>query len=343
MAKPIYIYLDHNHWISLAQANTGHPSGTEYVQLLEDLKLLKHKGAVEFPLSSVHYMELSETVNYKRRTDVARVMGDLSHYKTIAPHHVLQKAEIEQALKKQFGRPAQPTVPKPFGFGAVFSLSGENRVLQLQGSKDVMDNFAKAIGGEEKVKELEVKAIAFSEFELLRGPSDKQKVDLRKKYGYRPEDAWAVCEKRAKQEQELADQLKKNPARRKEVRSIVAARHLYWEMSEALFKIMGEANINTKEFESLGKERTVDLVFDVPTANVIVALLEGHFKAGSRPWTSNDIYDADALCVAVPYCDIVVTEKDACARLKRAGADAHHNTVILNDLRSLLAALGNLL
>jgi len=29
----------------------------------------------------------------------------------------------------------------------------------------------------------------------------------------------------------------------------------------------------------------------------------------SKPWTANDIFDIDATALAVPYCDIVVSDK----------------------------------
>src|SRR5688572_22393889 len=46
------------------------------------------------------------------------------------------------------------------------------------------------------------------------------------------------------------------------------------------------------------------------------------------PWSANDIYDIDAMALAVPYCDVVVTEKACppCSGLNRHGCAYEHST-----------------
>ena len=41
------------------------------------------------------------------------------------------------------------------------------------------------------------------------------------------------------------------------------------------------------------------------------------------------IFDIDAMALAVPYCDAVVTEKHACATLRRAGFEDPMGTVLM--------------
>jgi hypothetical protein len=56
----------------------------------------------------------------------------------------------------------------------------------------------------------------------------------------------------------------------------------------------------------------------------------------------NDIYDIDALEAAVPYCDVVVTEKYACEIINRSGlADCFSTKVVrrLDDLIPILQSL----
>ena len=54
-----------------------------------------------------------------------------------------------------------------------------------------------------------------------------------------------------------------------------------------------------------------------------------------KQWSSNDVYDIDAMALAVPYCDIVVTERACCHALMVAGTDQRMNTVVLRDLTRL--------
>ena len=49
--------------------------------------------------------------------------------------------------------------------------------------------------------------------------------------------------------------------------------------------------------------------------------------------------DIDAMALAVPYCDVVVTEKACHHALLSAGMDVRMNTVLLRDLPSLASTL----
>ena len=76
--EKVIIYLDQNHWISLAKANTHHPQGLMFSKVLSYLKKAVADGYVVCPLSLTHYMELSYIRNFKQRSDVAEVMAQLS-------------------------------------------------------------------------------------------------------------------------------------------------------------------------------------------------------------------------------------------------------------------------
>jgi hypothetical protein len=51
------------------------------------------------------------------------------------------------------------------------------------------------------------------------------------------------------------------------------------------------------------------------------------------------VYDIDAMALAVPYCDVVVTEKACHHALISTGMDTRMNTVLLRDLRTLVSTL----
>jgi hypothetical protein len=65
-------------------------------------------------------------------------------------------------------------------------------------------------------------------------------------------------------------------------------------------------------------------------------------KNGTRAWTRNDIYDIDALEAAVPYCDVVVTEKYACQVINQAGLAERFDTKVIRHLDSLIPILKSL-
>jgi hypothetical protein len=55
----------------------------------------------------------------------------------------------------------------------------------------------------------------------------------------------------------------------------------------------------------------------MPSTEVSIEIKTAWHRNPSKQWTPNDIYDIDALALAVPYCDIVGTEK-ACHHLLNA-------------------------
>jgi len=54
LGRPVWIYLDLNHWIGLTKARVGHLDGLAYVQLLEDLTAKVADRSVQVLLSTAH-------------------------------------------------------------------------------------------------------------------------------------------------------------------------------------------------------------------------------------------------------------------------------------------------
>jgi hypothetical protein len=52
-------------------------------------------------------------------------------------------------------------------------------------------------------------------------------------------------------------------------------------------------------------------------------------------WTANDIYDIDAMSLAVPYCDVVVPDKAFYHVLNSAGLGERMHTALLRNLVDL--------
>ena len=250
--KPVYIYLDQNHWIYLGQARAGHPAGEQYKGVYDYLRKHKRDGRIVCPLSCTHYQEVHATSSYKRRTGVANVMAELSSFETITTASVLQKAEIEHVLNKHFDKPAGPKPIKPFGLGVVFACSGRTKVLRFTGTEEAAENLAKAIGVADKVRQLEAELAFGAELELLRGPHKSQVQNLRDNYGYAPEDAEAIVHKRAAQEEELAKQLIADPSQKKNLDNIVAARYMHWELFDSLYGTLREIGMTIWDFMTLG-------------------------------------------------------------------------------------------
>jgi hypothetical protein len=96
--------------------------------------------------------------------------------------------------------------------------------------------------------------------------------------------------------------------------------------------------------KSLGSiEDSVDFYHSVPTIDVLVTLGLRRDNDLNRPIHRNDIKDVEFLSVAVPYCNIVVTERFWSHTVRAAGLDRRYDTIVISDLTEvpeLLARAG---
>lgn len=75
----------------------------------------------------------------------------------------------------------------------------------------------------------------------------------------------------------------------------------------------------------------------MPSSEVAIELKTALHRDASRAarWLPNDVNDIDQLAMAVPYCDIVVTEKAAVDALVKARLDRRCGTTLLRALNDL--------
>jgi hypothetical protein len=75
----------------------------------------------------------------------------------------------------------------------------------------------------------------------------------------------------------------------------------------------------------------------MPSSEVAVELKTALHRDAARAvgWLPNDVTDIDQLAMAVPYCDVVVTEKAGADSLKKAHLDERCGTTLLRSLNDL--------
>ena len=98
--------------------------------------------------------------------------------------------------------------------------------------------------------------------------------------------------------------------------TLVSARELMIEFQNILPRALKERGLALTDMAS-DKESERRLVRSMPSTEVSIAIKTAWHRNRDKQWSANDIYDIDALALAVPYCDIVVTEK-ACQHVLQA-------------------------
>jgi hypothetical protein len=104
------VYLDQKHWVHLAQADTGHPDGTCYAAALQAARAARAAGTALFPLSMVHYSETLKVTSVRHRSDLARLMEELSGFTALPARRLTALYELDAAVTAATGTPAS-TLP----------------------------------------------------------------------------------------------------------------------------------------------------------------------------------------------------------------------------------------
>ena len=111
---------------------------------------------------------------------------------------------------------------------------------------------------------------------------------------------------------------------------------LFLSMQEHYLKAMDRLGKTKMDIESLTTEDRIRLVTDVPTLDVEVSLSTQHQQQWDRPEVINDVRDMSHLCMAIPYCDVVITEKYWVDKIQREKLDKKYGTQVSYDFSFLL-------
>ncbi|NEA24727.1 hypothetical protein [Actinomadura bangladeshensis] len=84
-----------------------------------------------------------------------------------------------------------------------------------------------------------------------------------------------------------------------------------------------------------GAESIRAFVDDVPTTAVAHHLRRLRHRNPQHPWSQHDLADITSLCTAIPYCDVVVTEKQWAHLANIAKLGQRYNTFICSKLSDL--------
>ncbi len=170
---------------------------------------------------------------------------------------------------------------------------------------------------------------------VLRGPGDAgEMADLRAR-GWKPESAVQAAEKRAAQERELSPALDTETRwRHGRLRDVVAVRELCIEFENILPKALERRELALRDV-ICDQEGARKFVRAMPSTEVSIELKTAWHRNRDKTWSANDIYDIDAMALAVPYCDIVVTEKACHHALTTARLGERMHTALLRNLLEL--------
>ena len=339
--RELRVYLDMNHWIYLAQAATGHANGQRYQEALDALR--QAAGRVVIPLASVHYMEMEGNRNAAQRLDVASIMEELTDFVCLMPRSSVLRVELDAALAQLIGTPHRFENGRLLSWGVLqtFGRRGGLSVHSVEGNitaktRQTWPGGPAAFDAWSREADLQLTRA------VLRGPTEEGVEDMRAR-GWDPAVARRIAEDRAGSERELVARLDAEPSyRRDRVRDVVSARYLAFELVDGLEEAVGAHRLNLAEL--IGDIDTARRFVDsMPSGDAWISLLTAAHRNPQGRWEPNDIFDFDALSVAIPYCDVVVTDRHACGLANAARLPDRLDTTVIATLDQLVPVLRDLL
>jgi hypothetical protein len=111
---PKLVYLDLNHWISLAKANAGHKGADSHRDGLEAVLDAAANNVAVFPISDVIYMEVSKIGPHRQRRHLREVIERLSGYRVVTARSLVSTHEIEAMLDRRLGPNPKPINRMPY-------------------------------------------------------------------------------------------------------------------------------------------------------------------------------------------------------------------------------------
>jgi hypothetical protein len=111
---------------------------------------------------------------------------------------------------------------------------------------------------------------------------------------------------------------------------------LFMDMQDQYLTPMRTLGKRREDIEFLDMEDRLRLITEVPPLDVEVSLAVQHQQQWDRQEVMNDVRDISHLCMAIPYCDAVITERYWVDKVEREKIDEKYNTIVTSDLSFLL-------
>lgn len=301
------MYLDQMAWIHLTDREDLSGLKGRLIEEVERNKLV-------IPISSGNIIETMRLSNRDRRSQIAKTMMDLSKGKTIAPEYYLVPFEIDRALALTFNKPVPP-LPNPLGVGVKYAFGN----LYVPRDKLPGNN-----------QEIEVVNMILDSPEglnaMIIGPPFEIPIDV--------SDNFLVGVQESAKEADGAREIIKpySAQMRKRGYAAVLAQILDKEIRESLEKL----DIRYDDLIGLGQKKLMKFFSDIPCLDVEIELGSQRNGFWNRPVDPNDYVDICSLCVAIPYCDAIITEGFWIDLAKRSKLDQKYSVHLSKDVRSLL-------
>jgi hypothetical protein len=314
------VYLDLWVWIQLARVHFGKPQSGAWREAHDAVKSSALEGTGRFPVSFAHMKEIAKRKNDASRGRLVDFMTDVWNADAIRPWSQMLEPEARNAVRFMMGMPRIDLTDFVFGKGLSHALGGNPRLVPKHPNARPPPP--------ETIREISELVMSPTLLASLKDPG------LAAKMGSRSESETRYLSDL----QARIDAAYAHPDKTKK-RDIAKARFMITVVGDSLIRAMLEASPDPRallaEYTS-SRDRIEATLEAMPTFKTFRELT--YSSETTRRAKESDLWDM-ALNIAIPYCDIVATERSWCNIAKGAGLDKLYGTSLVHQPAELAALL----
>lgn len=316
------VYLDQKDWIHLARQHYGRSSKVRGKKLSDVILEASDRNSAIFPLSLVHFDETLHRLDKKSRMRLASLMIQVSKGYTMFPGgDIFMEWECHQAAKKRLGLHTVNLNKFVVGKGISHMVGARGELVRKPGTE-----------GPELSEELKKQILEYVESPQamlkLLGTQDLAKHAMLIKQTH------LETVKKMEQIRKKNLQITDNNLRYR----VCLVDFLVHEIGPWLAKMHVELNLPKDAIVNGNWTQKDFLEFfeNMPSSFCLFTFSYRRDQLIQRPIEVNDLNDIWALSMAIPYCDIVVTESMWASIARQSKLDKKYDTLILSSTEELV-------
>lgn len=315
------IYLDQWVYVGLLRSYKGLlPDYPRDAKICQGLIESSNDGTNKFPFSLAHLHETSKRNPLSSRKELFKFMFDLSKFYTIRPWTQVIDLEVRNAIRISLGLKTKNLLDFVFGDELVHCIGGILELESINSNKEVPD----------EIKE-KINIDVFRNSELISDVFSKDK---------NMEHVDSFIQENNELTHKL-EYLRKNDYYHpdKKMRKNISDERFFIEIiKDPITKACTEFKLDSQKYIKQilsSRESTTNFLKLIPTAYVFhVISRDFDLNIGRHP-KPNDFWDIAALAISVPYCDVVLTERESAKILIKNKIGELYNTKILHKIEDI--------
>ena len=318
------IYLDQLVYINLLRTYKSRPTeDPEYEKICKRIIESSQKGNNKFPFSSVHFFETMKRSKLSSRKDLFKLIFDLSKFYAIRPWYQVINMEVRNAILKSLNVKPMDLSDYVFSDELFHFFGGKIEIKSNEPNKEIP----------EEIKEIKKKlSFVFKDSEVMASALCMNQMIFDEQFIQQNENLINLIDKFEKLRKRDYRHPDKNM--RKKISTAIFFKKL---IQDEFIKVCSEFNLDSNDIKFIFPNKDSVEVFlkSIPTVYVFQFIYDILNQDRNHTIEPNDFWDLMSLAIAVPYCDVVVTERRWSNILNEKDIGDMYNTRIIHKIEDL--------